>query len=128
MSSTLNFFIKRLCFLIINCIVFAKFVSAQVSISGPTCVNAGTEYQYTISGNWNTSTNMNWCLTGGLISGTTNTCKSGTPVVSILVIWKTGVISGVVSLTSSIGNATLNVSIVAPLQPGAISISSKTQN
>jgi len=126
--STFTFFIKRSPLLIINFIVFTKLAVAQASISGPTCVNTGIQYQYTISGNWNTSTNMNWCLTGGVISGTTNTCKSGTPVVSILVVWNGGVTSGVVSLTSSIGNATLNVTVVPALQPGAINASSKTQN
>ncbi|HEY6974655.1 MAG TPA: hypothetical protein VH396_00105, partial [Chitinophagaceae bacterium] len=71
---------------------------------------------------------MNWCLTGGVISGTSNTCKNGTPVVSILVVWNSGITSGVVSLNSSIGNATLNVTIVPALQPGTINAASKTQN
>jgi RHS repeat-associated protein len=98
----------------------AKSLFAQASISGPTCVVAGTSYTYTISGNWTMSTNMSWSLTNGYITGTSNSGVSGTPKPSIQVTWNSGT-TGNVSLISSIGNASLNVTLVPALTGGTIS-------
>jgi hypothetical protein len=103
---------------------------SQVTISGPACVAAGVQYEYIISGgNWDNSTYMSWCLTGGVIAGTTNSCKSGTPVVYVYVIWNSGITSGTVSLSTSIGDApNLQVNIVPALQGGTISSSTQSIN
>jgi RHS repeat-associated protein len=112
--------------LLISLLVFSACVGyGQVSISGPTCVNPSTQYQYTISGNWNSGTNMSWCISGGTIVGF-GTCRSGTPLPSVQVTWNTGITSGTVTLNSSIGNKTLTVSIVAALAGGTIA-TNKTQ-
>lgn len=105
--------------------LFAGKADAQASITGPSCVSAGQVYQYQISGNWNSTTNMQWCVTNGVISGTSNTCVSGKPKPTVQVVFNSGS-SGTVSLTSTIGNASFNVTITAALQPG--SISNATQN
>src|SRR6516165_649967 len=81
---------------------------AQVSINGPTCVATSTDYTYTISGNWNGSTWMTWCITGGYITTTFNSCASGTPLPQVHVTWTSS--SGSVSLSTANGNASLNVS------------------
>jgi hypothetical protein len=101
-------------------------LQAQVSISGPSCVAEGIEYQYTISGNWNFSTYMNWCVTGGTITGG-GTCKSGTPLPQIYVTFTAGT-GRQINLTTSSGNATLNISLAATLQPGSITPASQTIN
>ena len=93
-------------------------LQAQVSISGPSCVAPGIEYQYTISGGWNSGTSMDWCVTGGTITGY-GTCKSGTPWPQIYVIFTSGT-GRKIDLTTSIGNATLNITIVPVLLPGTI--------
>jgi hypothetical protein len=111
--------------LIFSLIFLAGASFAQVTISGPTCTNPSTQYQYTISGSWGQTTNMSWCVSGGTIVGF-GTCGSGTPLPSIQVTWNTGVTSGTVTLNSSAGNSTLNVSVIATLNGGAIS-SNKTQ-
>src|ERR1017187_6526815 len=104
-------------------------VFSQVTISGPTCATPGIMYQYTISGNWDSTSTMNVCINGGAIydDADTNECTpNGPPIARVLVDWDT---SGVWSLTvtSSSGNTTLNVSVIIPLTPGKIDSASKTQ-
>jgi hypothetical protein len=89
--------------------------SAQ-SITGTTCVNTTTGYQYTLSGTWTSST-LTWSVTGGTISGS----SSGTNLTQITVTWSgsgTGTVS--VTTTSPTDNYNLSVTIYAPLTPGAI--------
>ncbi|MEJ0105441.1 MAG: DUF6443 domain-containing protein [Bacteroidota bacterium] len=100
---------------------------SQASISGPACVAAGVEYQYQVSGNWNSSTSMQWCITGGVISGTSVSCSTRVPYPVVRVIFTTGT-GRKVDLVSSIGNATLNVTVTPALQPGTASPSSQTIN
>ncbi|HWB28386.1 MAG TPA: DUF6443 domain-containing protein [Chitinophagaceae bacterium] len=116
----------RVKWLVVAVLAFAPVhrLFAQISISGPTCVVAnGTSYTYAISGSWTMSTTMTWSITGGVITGTSNTGKSGTPVPSIQVTWNTGISSGSVSLVTSNpnGSASLSASVVQALDGGAIS-------
>lgn len=110
--------------------LFAKSnLFCQVTISGPTCVNPGTVYQYTITGNWDSTSTMSICINGGAIydEADTNECTPvGPPIAKVLVDWDT---SGVwsLSLTSTSGNTTLNVSVITPLTPGSIDSASKVQ-
>src|SRR5579863_8801937 len=85
------------------------------SISGTTCVAAGSQNQYTLSGTWTSST-LTWTVTGGTINGS----SSGTNLTQITVTWGgsgTGTVS--VATTSPTDNYNLSVSIYAPLAPGA---------
>jgi RHS repeat-associated protein len=114
---------------LISCLVFfilCKGLQAQVSISGPSCVAAGVEYQYTISGSWTFTTSMDWCVTGGTITGA-GTCKSGTPLPQIYVTFNAGT-GQQITLTTSSGNATLNITIAPTLVPGTITPASQTIN
>jgi len=108
--------------------------NAQISITGPTCVVAGTAYTYTISGSWTTQTLMSWTLVHGVITGTSNTAASGRPMVSISVTWNAGQTSGSVALATTTtggvppnGNASSSVTIGAAFDPGHITLD-KTQN
>jgi hypothetical protein len=107
-------------------------VYGQVTISGPSCVVAGTVYQYTIRGQWDSTSTMQVCITGGLVqdsAGNSSTCTiQGTPLKAILVTWNDSASdTGSLSLTSSIGNTTLNVHFTQPLLPGSIDSASKVQ-
>jgi len=97
---------------------------SQITISGPTCVTAGVQYTYTISGSWTTSTEMDWSSTGS-ISGS----SSGTPLPSIHVTFSggTGNFVKVQTFTPS-GSYTLNVSVNGNVQGGTVSPSSQTIN
>ncbi len=97
---------------------------AQVYISGPSCVAEGVEYQYTISGSWNSGTDMQWCIIGGNITGW-GSCKSGTPWPQVYVIFTAGA-GRRIDLTTSIGNASLNITVSAALSPGTIGTASQT--
>src|SRR5580700_8321222 len=88
--------------------------SAQ-SITGTTCAASGTQYQYTLSGTWTSST-LTWSVTGGTISGS----SSGTDLTQITVTCG-GSGAGTVSVatTSPTDNYNLSVTIYAPLTPVA---------
>ncbi|NII28351.1 RHS repeat-associated core domain-containing protein [Pseudoflavitalea sp. X16] len=90
----------------------------QAGIYGESCVIRGSVQSYSITGNWTPSTNMEWCITGGTIVGTSGSCKSGTPVHSISVVWGNGA-GGTVSLWSSIGSASLDIDFTNSLNGGA---------
>ena len=102
-------------------LVMVSFLTGWVysfaqSITGTTCVNTTTAYQYTLSGTWTSST-LTWSVTGGTISSS----SSGTDLTQITVTWS-GSGTGTVNVTTSspTGNYSLNVSIYAPLTAGAI--------
>jgi RHS repeat-associated protein len=67
---------------------------SQITISGPTCVIAGTQYTYTISGSWNSSYTMTWSSTGAFSGAST-----GTPLPQVHITWNSG----------SSGNVNLNM-------------------
>jgi hypothetical protein len=109
--------------------VFWTTGHAQVTVTGPTCVVPGTIYQYSIAGNWDSSSTMHVCINGGVIvdSGYRNACTpEGKPVAQVLVDWDTAGNWGL-TVTSSSGNAALYVSVTVPLKAGSIDSVSKTQ-
>jgi hypothetical protein len=65
---------------------------SQITISGPTCVIAGTQYTFTISGAYNGAYTMNWSTTG-VFSG----AHSGTGLLQVHITWNSGT-SGNVNL------------------------------
>ena len=103
---------------------------SQVSITGPTCAASGVVYQYTITGQWDSASTMQVCISGGLIadSSNVNTCSpaGGLPLSSVLVVWNSPS-GGSLTLTSTAGSASLNVSITQPLQAGTIDSSAAAQ-
>jgi len=96
---------------------------SQVALTGPTCVVPGIIYQYVITGNWDSTTTMQVCLSGGVIADSTDTTTctpaGGAPLASILVIWNGGT-SGSLTLNSTMGGASLTINITSNLLPGAI--------
>jgi RHS repeat-associated protein len=92
--------------------------SQTFSISGPTCVSAGSSQTYTISGSWTTGTTMSWSASGGVVS----IPSSGTPKPQVTVTWNAGFTTGQVSLTTSnpSGSATLSISAQPALVAGTL--------
>lgn len=92
-------------------------------IYGPTCVSSGVAYQYAFTGSYTGSTGMNWCCTGGTITGGSGGCKYGVPLLNIYVTWAAG--TGTHSLTVTIttggsGSATINATLTTTLVSGNI--------
>jgi len=98
-----------------------KAVFSQMGITGPTCVTAGVQYNYTIFGNWSNSTAMNWVVQGGTISGN----SSGTPLPQIHVTFTSG---GFVTVytTDPDTSVTVYVAVAGPLGMGNITPASQT--
>jgi hypothetical protein len=103
-------------------------MAAQISIEGPGCIVPGVVYHYRIKGNWDSTSTMQVCLTGGYIRNADSTQVSctapGMPLDGVLVIWNG---PGGLTITSTKGNATLTVTPTSPLHAGAIAESSQTQ-
>jgi len=111
-------------FLAIQCTLLG-----QVSVTGPVCVIPGTVYLYNINANWDSSSTMQICIHGGILvdSGGNDTCShGGSLLIATQVIWN-DLSSAYISVSSSKGNASLNVTITDPLRPGSIVDSCKTQ-
>lgn len=104
-------------------------ISAQVTVTGPACVLPGTSYQYRIKGNWDSTSTMQICVTGGMLrsqdgSGQGCTPPGGVPADGVQVVWNG---SGTIKVTSSKGNVTYAVVATSPLRPGSIVPASQTQ-
>ncbi len=101
---------------------------SQVLITGPTCVTPGLAYQYRINAVWDSTSTMQVCVSGATINGVAGSCTvTGKPAPFVQVSWKTGLSTGSVQIHSSLGDATLNVTIAAPLQAGDIDTSAGLQ-
>jgi hypothetical protein len=116
-------------FFILMLIHIAAF--SQPTITGPTCVMPGAVYQYTIKGSWRASSTMQVCISGGNFRSRDTSLKNctpqaGAPLSSLLIVWSNPG-NGSLSLSSAIGNSTLNVTIVSLLQGGTMDSSSKKQ-
>jgi hypothetical protein len=100
-------------------------VNAQVSASGPSCVRPGVVYQYNFSGNWNSSSVMQVCLSGGKLADSGTTCTAnGAPIGFVRVVWDS-VAQGTLHLSSSLGNTTLSVTMAASLTSGPLDSGSR---
>lgn len=106
---------------LILCFALNFSATAQVSVSGPTCVVPGIVYQYNIKTGGDSSTVIKVCLAGGIASdsaGSTCISRKG-PFTIITVKWlKPGAAS--LSVTSSKGNSTNNISVTSQLCAGSI--------
>lgn len=107
---------------------------AQVGLTGSTTVVYGSSYTYYPTYNGSSSYSYtgtySYSITGGSESSTGNMYKSGTCSsvlysIGINITWTT---SGYLQFSSGLGSATLTVTVVPALQPGAISPSSQTIN
>ena len=97
-------------FLILN------FVScAQVTISGPSCVLSGTEYQYNLIGNIPSGAQL--CISGGTINGSSWNCTTSLSTGFVRITWNG---AGSISFTSSAGNVSQSIAVTSVLQAGSI--------
>jgi hypothetical protein len=106
-------------------------IFSQVTISGPPCAISGIVYEYTINGQWDSTSTMQVCITNGYIedSSGNNPCTPQiNPVNVILVQWNDSASdAGSISVSSSSGNASFTVNFTQPLLPGVIDSPSKMQ-
>jgi hypothetical protein len=126
---TLHFLGENYKRLLISMVVLFGCISplfAQLSISGPTCVVAGTQYSYSLGGSEITGqTSMNWNQTTGTIVGS----NSGTPLAEIQVTFaSTGTYYVKVSTTNPTGSASLTVTVITNLNGGTITNPSQNIN
>ncbi|MCW3074641.1 MAG: repeat-associated core domain protein [Flaviaesturariibacter sp.] len=93
---------------------------AQLSISGPTCVDAGLTYQYTASGA--VAGTRTWCITNGTFVGISGSCVSAVKnLTSVEVVWSGTATSGTLSFSNGGFTTTITVTMTQPLDGGAIS-------
>ncbi|MFL5786441.1 MAG: hypothetical protein ACJ748_00180, partial [Flavisolibacter sp.] len=114
-------------FLISICVVFLfNNINAigQPSVSGPTCVILGDEYQYNFKGKIDSLAQA--CITGGIIIGDSSLCTSNISSGYITVMWNSS--SGNISFKTSEGNYNLNISTTTLLDPGTIDSALKSQS
>ena len=102
----------------------------SVSLTGPNCVIPGPVYIYYITGPWDSASTVRVCVTGGALVDSGATCAGGNGILSFVrVRWdSTGQTSGTVAVTSSLGNASLSVSLTTPLSGGQIGSSVASQS
>jgi hypothetical protein len=102
------------------CALFQTYKGiCQASITGPTCVISGMEYQYLITGNWDDYSTMQLCVQHGRIVDNDSACLNGPPVAFVHVIWDKDT-SGGISLISSDGNYTVSIEQTTVLEGGRV--------
>lgn len=111
--------LKNLLVLIVILLLQHSEVSGQVTITGPNCVIPGSPYQYSLVGNWTSTSVMQVCITGGrLIDSSTCTSDTGR-FTSVLVVWNDSAIKKI-DITSSLGSASFPVETTSNLSGGLI--------
>ena len=101
---------------------------SQVTAAGPVCVMTGTTYSYQITSTWSSSSTMQICVKGGIIAETTDSCSGNNVPVSVASVTWNSPGPGKLIITTSSGNASLDVNIISPLIPGDIVQTNKTQS
>jgi len=91
----------------------------QVYVAGPSCVVPATEYQYNISCNWADTSQIQVCITGGIIAGSGNSCYNGPLLRMVRVVWN-DTTAGSIYISSHAETGTLNVNLTHVLQGGKI--------
>jgi len=107
-------FLKRS--LVTACLLALSITSIyaqNITISGQTCAVIGEDatYMYTVSGNWSSSDDFSWCVIGGHLVNSSNSCISGKGVPTITVNF-TGGSGGVTLNVSGKGSASLSVMLL----------------
>lgn len=113
------------------CTLFVFFLSTsvfgQLGISGPTSVNINSSATYYPTYNGSSTYAYNgsytYVISGGVVTGTSNTSKSGTCTsilysIGINVTWTSS--TGTLSLYCGLGSKTITISAVTALQPGTL--------
>ena len=124
-----NVFVKHIFLLAISLVLCFQLSAQSTNISGATCVTPGTSYQYMVSGTFNSSWAITWCVSGGgTINGVLNGCQSGTgyAVYAVSVTWNSSPSTHTITLTYPSGNKSLTVTNASTFVPGSISNTSQS--
>ncbi|WP_158563290.1 DUF6443 domain-containing protein [Chitinophaga silvatica] len=104
---------QRIIYFILLLLIFTSQAKAQYMVQGHTCVVPSLVYTYTVTGGA-FGPGDKWCVTGGVIDGTSNTCVTTTGSPTVGINWNRGVVAGTISYyRNGIPNpvVTLNVTI-----------------
>lgn len=93
---------------------------AQGTISGPSCVKSGFEYQYLISFTGKFKDKSQICISGGKLVDSKTECTFVDTFAAIKVVWDQKATKGKISFSSVKGNASLDVTVIEELNPGSI--------
>ena len=97
-------------------------VAQSITMTGPSCVTTGAVYLYAVSGKWDSTSTVRFCVTGGTLVDSGGTCAGGYGILSFVqVSWDSGgQRSGSVVVTTPQGNDSISVVISQPLSQGMI--------
>ena len=116
--------------LILFCLFFLSLIKgySQITINGATCVLQGTQYQYDIIAGQDSSTTVQVCITGGVLTGTNDSCVTSAGIFQAQVSWNASITNnGTITVTIGSNTQTLNVSVSPQLSGGTIDTSIKNQ-
>lgn len=98
------------------------WINAQITISGNSCVAAGSTETYSCSSSFTNGFPTQWCIVGGTVASTGSTCQGGTGLSSVTVIW--GSSGGSINVHVYGGtqpSGSMSVGAATTLVPGSIS-------
>lgn len=114
-------------YLLICAMIYSvTLLQAQVTIKGPTCVVPGRAYHYVIKGNWDSTSTMQVCITGGLMKPGIPCSIDNKVVSSVFVTWNEGA-NGTISVKSSSGDVSLSVTGTKELNAGIVTATEREQ-
>ncbi|HEX6429920.1 MAG TPA: DUF6443 domain-containing protein [Niastella sp.] len=119
-SRLLSLSYVHLLILLASCMAVNGYAQVTITYSS-SCVARGSTQGYYLSGNWNSTTNIQWCVSGGIIVSNNSTCISGTPLPSIQVLWNGTGSTGSISANTNIGSSTVSINLYNPLNGATIS-------
>ena len=117
----------RIVIVTIALLLIRQFSFSQITLTGPACVVSNLEYYYRLSGNWDSSSYIKVCVTGGRLTGETPDCSKTAPTSLLRIIWDSNSNDRTISVNSSGGDALLNVVLALPLEGGIINDGSTLQ-
>ncbi len=114
---------------ILTCIIFfiSSALSAQPQINGASCVLPATVYDYFISGNPDSVSQISICIQGGKFTDTRTACRTIQPHSSVKITWDEDAGNASISISYSGGENSLQIHITRSLSPGNIIDSIKRQ-
>jgi len=108
-------------------ILFGRALHAQIVVSGPTCVMAGTPYLYTFQGDINQQS-LQSCVTGGILIDSSSSCIDGKYGTTAKIVWNTSANTGSLNVSNTSASGLVRVNITRGLSPGLIDSSRKFQH
>lgn len=104
-----------------------NFGIAQPAINGASCIIPGTTYEYTITGQWDSSSNAHLCINGGLLNSRDSCTALQTSPSMVLLTWNDSATERKIEVTSDLGNARLVVIGTTELNGGVIDDTDEVQ-